>query len=312
MKYSRLFLLVFFLLTVTNANAWFFFFIPSSVARGAADALTGAKGNICVKESAKVGDVQSSVAGNTMKILSLSGTSTLCTNPALPIRADVEFTFSFKSNAGVNLSDDYEAKPLTDLQRYNGSLLTATSKTTRNKGVVINAREKKSNTDPQSIASGVEAAQKSNLVDAVSKNPEQLKLNGTNAWRFEVHGKTKGVFGTEMVYIVSVLEGDNEILVVNTFTPASNYEKDKDELRKVVSEISGIKAAPNEIAATEKSVSQNDPNATSIAADLNASSSNQSTSNIGNKLRELTKVLSDGLITKQDYELKKTELLKNM
>jgi len=116
----------------TNANALFFFFIPGSVTRGAADAITGAKGNICVREAAKVGDVVPSVAGNTMKILSLSGTSSMCSNPALPIRADVEFTFTFKSNAGVNLSDEYEAKTLTDFQRYNGTLLMAASKNTRN------------------------------------------------------------------------------------------------------------------------------------------------------------------------------------
>jgi len=215
----------------TNANAFFFFFIPGSAMRGISDAITGAKGNICVKESAKVGDVIPSLAGNTMKILSLSGTSSICNNPALPIRADVEFTFTFKSNAGVNLSDEYEAKPTTDLQRYNGALLTATSKTTRNKGVVINSREKKPNDDPNALASNVEKQQISNLAEGVSKNAEQLKISGLNAWRFEVHGKTKGVFGNEMVYIITVLEGANEILVINAYTQLSNYEKDKVELQ---------------------------------------------------------------------------------
>jgi len=295
-----------------NANAVFFFFIPGSVTRGVADSISGAKGNICVKEVTKVGDVLPSVAGNTMKILSLSGSSTMCTNPALPIRADVEFTFTFKSTAGVNLSDDYEAKPLTDLQRYNGALLLAVSKSTKNKGIAINAREKKPNADPQSLASNVEKAQVSTLVEAVSKNQEQIKLNGSNAWRFEVHGKTKGVFGTEMVYIVTVIEGDNEILVITAYTPASNYEKDKDELRKVASEITGISA--NTTAITEIIKPNNQQQLTESAAktEVAAPSANTSSSNIGNKLRELAKLLSDGLITKEDYEVKKAELLKNM
>lgn len=312
MKKIQYILFVGVLFFYTNANAWFFFFIPSSVTRGVADAISGAKGNICVKEVTKVGDVLPSVAGNTMKILSLSGTSAVCANPALPIRADVEFTFTFKSTAGVNLSDDYEAKPLTDLQRYNGSLLLAASKSTRTKGIVINAREKKPNTDPQSLASNVEKAQISNLAEAVSKNPEQLKLNGSNAWRFEVHGKTKGVFGTEVVYIVTVLEGDNEILVVNAYTPAANYEKDKDELRRIASEITGITANTTVAPETTTSTIQQQTNQVVEKNEVSVPTGNTNSSNIGNKLRELAKLLSDGLITKEDYDLKKTEILKNM
>ena len=296
----------------TNTNAAFFFFIPGSVTRAVADAISGAKGNICVREAAKVGDVVPSAAGNTMKILSVSGTSSMCTNPALPIRADVEFTFTFKSNAGVNLTEDFEAKPLTDLQRYNGILLIANSKTIKNKGVVINSREKKSNADPQSIASSVEKIQIGNLAEGIGKNAEQLKLNGSNAWRFEVHGKTKGIFGTEMVYIITVLEGDNEILVVNAFTEVSRYEKDKDELRKVSAEITGIMSAK-----AEAQIIVNTPNLQPVtveAVKIENSSADavNNSSSIGGKLRELLKLLNDGLITKEDYEMKKAELLKSM
>ena len=82
-------------LTALNANAWFIY-IPGSVTRAIGDAITGAKGDICVKDSYKVGDVITSPqTGNTAKILSLSGTSSICPNPANPIRADVEFTFNF-------------------------------------------------------------------------------------------------------------------------------------------------------------------------------------------------------------------------
>jgi hypothetical protein len=294
----------------TNANAWFFFFIPGSVTRGVTDAITGAKGNLCVRDSAKVGDVIPSLAGNTMKILSLSGTSTICSNPALPIRAEVEFTFTLRSNAGVNLSDDYEAKPLTDLQRYNGTILLASSKSSRNKGVVITTREKKANADPQMLASGIEKTQISNLAEGMSKNAEQMKINGSNAWRFEVHGKTKGVFGTEMVYIITILEGDNEILVLNTYTSLSNYEKDRDELRKIALDINGV--TTNATAASTPATNPQ-PKASEIQQNTTAPPTEvTNASQIGNKLRELSKMLSEGLITQQDYETKKVELLKNL
>jgi len=336
MKKINFVLLVALMCCYTNANAFFFFFIPGSATRGVSDAITGAKGNICVKEATKVGDVIPSLAGNTMKILSLSGTSSACANPALPIRADVEFTFAFKSNAGVNLSEDYEAKPTTDLQRYNGVLLMATSKTTRNKGVVINSREKKPTDDPNVLASNVEKLQISNLAEGVSKNAEQIKINGSNAWRFEVHGKTKGVFGNEMVYIITVLEGVNEIVVVNAYTQLSNYERDKVELQKVATEISGIGgiASPVTTQEIQQAPVTTTPQQTSsqVTATVNTSApvANQAqqvevqkstgsaqdisstTSQTSNKLRELSKMLNEGLITKQDYENKKAELLKSL
>lgn len=290
------------LVCYSHANAWFFFFIPGSVTRAVGDAVTGAKGDVCVPESVKVGDSIPSIAGNTMKILSLSGTSSLCTNPATPIRADVEYTFTFKSNAGVSLSDDYEAKPLTDYQRYNGTLLIATSKSQRNKGVLINSREKRPNTDPQGVASAFERAQIAALADAQTKNAEMVKLNGSQAWRFEVHGKTKGTFGTEMVYIITVMEGDNEVLVVNTFTPTSSYQRDRDELRKVAEGVSGIKTQETQVASPTTAP----PQSLSPAAD-----SVGTQSNLASKLRELAKLLADGLITKAEYETKRAELLKS-
>ena len=78
-------------------------FIPGSVTQGISDAVTGAKGDICVGSTAKPGDVLTSPSGNTGRIKSTSGTSSMCRDARLPIRAEVEFTFSHKSNAGFDL-----------------------------------------------------------------------------------------------------------------------------------------------------------------------------------------------------------------
>ena len=76
-----------------SANAFFFFFLPGSATRAIADSITGAKGNICVKEGTQIGQILTSGNGNTAKVLSLSGTSSMCSNPAIPIRAELEFTY---------------------------------------------------------------------------------------------------------------------------------------------------------------------------------------------------------------------------
>ncbi len=287
------------------ANA-FFIFIPGSLIRAVGDSITGAKGNICVKEGSKAGDILDSPAGNTATITSVSGTSAMCKDPALPIRAELEYKFNFKSTAGINLTSDYEAKTLTDLQRHNGTLLIAAAKSTANKGVQINGRQKNQNTDPQTIASSFEIAQKSALATAETKNAEKLVINAANAWRFEVHGKLKGIFGVEVVYLLTVLEGDNEVLIINTYTSASNFENQKEEMRQVAYNITGIKSKP---VAEQKidaipSVSVDTNNAVVPPTATNNSSAE--------KIRELAKLLNEGLITKEDYESKKSELLKGM
>ncbi|MHB1292596.1 MAG: SHOCT domain-containing protein [Sulfuricella sp.] len=77
-------------LASTNANAWFFFFLPGSVTGAITDAVTGSEGSNCVGENAKVGDVIRLPGGAQGIIKSLSGTSMRCTQPEFPIRALID------------------------------------------------------------------------------------------------------------------------------------------------------------------------------------------------------------------------------
>ena len=223
-----------------NANAWFFFFIPGAATRAIGDAITGAKGDICVKDTAKVGDILTSNSGNTAKVISTSGTSSMCTNPAIPIRAELEFTYSFSSKAGVNLQDDYEATPITDLQRYNGILLIAKSKTLKNKGVSISAITRKPTTDYLTIANNLEKNQIAKMKNASSSNPEKLKIQGLNAVRFEVNGTLNGLFGSDETYQITVIEAMDELLVVNAYVPTADYPASKDEMQKIALDVTGL------------------------------------------------------------------------
>jgi hypothetical protein len=245
-----------------NANAWFFFFLPGSATRAIGDAVTGAKGNICVKDTYKEGDIITSPnTGDTAKILSLSGTSSMCNNPATPIRAELEFNFTFSPKAGVELSDDYEPVPITDLERFNGYVLRAKSKTQNNQGIQMVSYQRKPTLEITQMANNIEAKGTTNpsLKDAVSKNSEKTVINGMPAIRFEITGMLKGLFGSQVTYLYTILQGDNEILVINTYAPTDKYDAVKQSFYEVAEKIVGINSAPQDIKqASSNSASKDD------------------------------------------------------
>lgn len=85
-------------LVSTNANAWFFFFLPGSVTSSISDAITGDKGENCVGANAKVGDTVRMPDGSYGTIKSLSGNSSRCTSK-LPVRALIEVANSSQPTA---------------------------------------------------------------------------------------------------------------------------------------------------------------------------------------------------------------------
>lgn len=64
----------------------FFVFIPGSVMAAASDKITGAEGDHCVSDQAKVGD-KITINGQHFTVKSLSGTSSRCQQAIYPIRA---------------------------------------------------------------------------------------------------------------------------------------------------------------------------------------------------------------------------------
>lgn len=90
MKYFRLITLFAVLLTSQGAaNAWFFFIIPGSVTGAIADKISGAEGEHCVGETARVGDRIRLPNGYFGIVQSLSGTSSRCQGQ-YPIRAKMD------------------------------------------------------------------------------------------------------------------------------------------------------------------------------------------------------------------------------
>ena len=331
--YGRLFAIVFLPLTAaltpSSAGAWFIF-IPGALSRAVSDSLTGAKGDLCVNEKAQVGDVLRAPSGNTGLIKSLSGTSGMCQGPN-KIRAEVEFSFLYSSKAQLDIPEEFQAKPITEFQRYNGRLIFAESKTKRNKGIVISGRKKEPTSDALGVANATEKLQIAALVEGKSSNAEQLVINGANAWRFEVAGKLQGMFGRHITYIFTVLDGDSEIVVVMVYIETSDFEEEKLSIRKLADGVSGIKIALKanvpDVAADQKG--RLDPTAveilgreggvnTPIAKDFQANIVSKplidapAAGEVSIRLKNLSQLFKEGLISEREFVDKKRELLDKM
>jgi hypothetical protein len=320
----------------SQANAWFFF-IPGSVTGKVADAFTGAEGENCVGPNAKIGDIIRNPSGNTATIKSLSGTSTRCQDPNLPIRALLEFQFN-APKAGLNIPDGYEQRSLTDMQRLQGFVLKAENPA-KHTGFMVRSLKRSTGGDPATIAHNMSESMLRVMDNSKTANPEELTINGLRAWRFEMTGKNKGLFGVTNTYLVTVLAGEDEILTVNAWAPVDNYLQEKEEFKELVASVKGL-AATIEVAKPIESskppvqtvaepvasapvsvpVTEAAPVPTKVSSSTAALTVTTATESTGEgvssmdltvrKLRELDKLYKDGILNKAEYESKKKDLLK--
>lgn len=270
-----------------------------------------------MKDAYREGDViPSRLTSNTAKIISLSGTSSICQNPALPIRAEVQFIYNHTSKASIEIPDDYEAQPVSDLDRYDGRLLLAKSKSVSGKFIMISSFAKKPNMDIDEIANNLEKDQINLLKDGYSKNAERLKVNGLNALRFEVVGTGKGAFGREGTFLLTFIDAGNEVIYINEWCLTSGYLEAKTEFLNIVNSIKGLEGEPiNDSLRTsttkQATTPKTDPKPSSLAPVVSTASS-ASGSSPADKLEILNGMLKKGLITQKDYDSKKAEILKSM
>jgi hypothetical protein len=220
-----------------QARRFFFTFIIHRTGE-----LAGA-GDNCVSEKSKIGDVLTSPAGNTAKVVSLFGTSYLCQDVAYPIRAELEFNYSFQSSAGIELTDSFKAKDLTPIQRFNGTLLHAIDDE-RHIGVYVFARPVTPGSDPATLAENVSKSIVALIDHAEISNPEELTINGLHAYRFKAKGSNKGLFGRNFTYVVTVMESKKEYVVVNVNCRTDDFDDYEKEMKKMAFNVKGINEEP--------------------------------------------------------------------
>lgn len=288
-----------------NANAWFFFYLPVGKI---SDAMTHAEGDNCVKDSARVGDVIQLASGNTAIIKSVSGQSSRCPNPDLPIRAKLEFSTQFTSKAALEIPEGFEPKNLTDVQRAQGYVLRA-EHPIKKTGVLVTARKKDGKIDTRGVAHAVAQSLSKAVSDVTTNNEEETVISGMPALRFELTGKNKGVFGRTFTYMVTVIDGTDELLVVNAWAPTDSYEEEKVTLRQISASVKGLTPNNNAVATTlPVTPSTSRPAAATLTP--NPGTEPEAESDSARKLRELDTLRRDGVITASEYEQKKSDMLK--
>ena len=244
MKYDRLsspiFLAAFALLLPTYAYAVFSSSVAGNATATTEEPAAQIQSGNCVRSGTKAGDVITSTAGNIAKVRSITGASPLCTDPILPLQADIVFLNPLSQVFKVQIPADYVPIPLNELQLFNGTLLVAESKTSDNLGVVIDAIVRPATLSLASLANNLEKIQISQMQDARSQNPEQLRINGMNAIRFEVVGKLKGLYEQAETYQITLIEADKQFIRVSAYAPTNLYPQQKAAMQKIATTISGV------------------------------------------------------------------------
>lgn len=304
-----------------NAHAWFFVWIPTGKI---ADALSGAEGENCVSASAKVGDKTTLPNGAAGEIKSLSGTSSRCTNPDLPIRALIVPIVppEVASEARIDIPDGWEQRTVADNLKVAGVFLYLHNKTT-DSALLLSATKREGITDINSFITARKAALIGRLDNANETPINNLSINDIPAWRYEVTGNAKSGSKMALKYMQTFYEGSNEIISMNIWTSLANFDNQKNEFIKIANSLTGLSVsnlAKSQINSTPATAISSTTGTLTKSQNLNP----QSPANTGNnpakgdltnpakRLEDLNDLLKKGLITQKDYDNKKAEILKSL
>jgi len=279
------------LLTFCNfANAFFFFWFPSS---GGGTTDPNMK---CAGENVTVGQ-NIAVDGKQYVIKVVEGTSSKCTSSLLPNLVRVELIGDVQqrqSSAKLELDAGWDQKPLTDVMKTGGGVLYAVNRTI-DSGLLISTTDKKPITNIETFINTKRNTNVGGLQEVTATEIVKSQVNGLNSWQYQKVGKSKS--GTSFTYFYTWVESVDEIVLINLWTTTNNFANASPTFIKVVNSLSGLPAtfnvqpvAPVPIAAETKS----NPNDTT------------------SKLQLLKDLFDKGLITKDDYDKKRQSLLNGM
>jgi hypothetical protein len=83
-----------------------------------------------------------------------------------------------------------------------------------------------------------------NLNDAKLGSIESITVGQLPAWRYTVTGNSKRGNQSSWTYMVTIYEGRDEVVIVNTWTTSLNFELQQSEMHKIENGLTGV-APPN-------------------------------------------------------------------
>ena len=302
------------------AHAWFFF-LPLGLFAG--------KGDTCVKREAKVGDQTTRGDGNVGVITELSGTSYRCTNPDLPILAQLELRRmpANVTQAGMQLPEGWTQLPVTDVAKSVG-VVSFMQNRTLGAWMEVVTFPRAGITDVSTFVGAKKASQLSRLKEPEVMQTTQLRVGGLPAWRYELRGRIPN--GTDVRYTVTFVEGDTEIVFLNAWTAAAGFDSARQHLVAIADSVNGIGKPPAPVAPSADSPSalpqaallapgptpapaqQLQANSSTQAPALTSPQTSAPSSQAGQRLRELNSLFKDGVINQQEFDEKRKTLLETL
>lgn len=206
----------------------------------------------CVRKTLAVGDTVRLKDGKLASITSLSGVSAQCKNPEFPIGATVgppspqscEFATPFNPDAGIYLPEGWQKQKLScaTLSKKKEVFFHAVNETIGAR-LIMDDIARSRITSLADYAKTLRDRQTTNLGNPQPSEIEELQINGMAAWRFHVQGELKASH-KDMVYIITLIDHGDDIVLLNTFLPAGLYSDHVDELDDLAYDIKGLDNQP--------------------------------------------------------------------
>ncbi|MFH1814292.1 MAG: hypothetical protein ABIF28_09025 [Pseudomonadota bacterium] len=313
----------------TNANAWFFFFIPGSVSSKVADVITGDEGEHCVAESAAVGDSVNLSSGGSATIKSLSGKTARCTTPEYPIRAKLgpsqsdlratrdETATTQSDNTGtsvklnsVSVETGWDIQPIDDRAVRSGVVMKAYNRTI-DSWIQLGVAKRSAIRDLPEFVQARKAIQASVMKNSEISETKTLRVGEIPAWQFEITGLSNG---QKMSYMQTIFEGSDEVVGVEIWTTSANYFSVKQRLVETTESLSGLTSRQNTEIQQETIESQTLSNQEPQPKEnpIHVAPPAIDTKSIADRLKLLNELKKAGLISDHDFETKKSEILKSL
>lgn len=138
-----------------------------------------------------------------------------------------------------DLPGGFESKPVTDAQK-NSNILFHAANRAADIGVFVIADRHSDISDVMSYAMTRRANQEGRLDDAKSTEITQVTVGGRPAYRFEVSGALKTGKKLAITYSQTIIEGTEQIIIINGWTGTSNFPQRKSDIENLATQVKGI------------------------------------------------------------------------
>jgi hypothetical protein len=140
-------------------------------------------------------------------------------------------------NVTLDLPAGFEAKQLTDEQRRVGAVAMSVNRAA-DVGVTLWVENHAGVADVLALAKSRRGIQMSRLQDPIPSEVSTIQVGGRNAYRWEMGGTINGIHG---VYVVTIIEGPEELVTVSAWTSAANYQSQSKLMHELAGLVKGIR-----------------------------------------------------------------------